>query len=423
MSKYDPATNSALDFIFKPPKKLTFTKLYRMHFDEILRLMYRILIIKNVPETIDETFLKMILFTQGKIVFFEGQEVGESVSKLLALNCSRANMPTIYYLPSQFLVANPRLLKSYTLTPGEDCEVIYLSETDKYNLSEMNGGLYELISSTATIMADNDLSLNIAQKNTRLTNIASAQTQNAFESLQAVINAMYNGDPNIVVKGSLIDQLQNIPIMQSQSNQNILQLIEVNQYVLAHFLEKIGICTHDQMKRERLVTGEINDNFDLARFNIDDMIMSLNSGFTLVNSHFGTDLECELNPIILHQDQTAAAPPAALPAASTDDQPEEEAAADQEEEAADDQEEEAADDQEEEAADDQEEEAAADQEEEAADQEEEAADQEEQNKNTIEINGDNNVIIIGGEENGIAERSETSGEAPDMVGDPGDNGA
>ena len=391
MSKYDPATNSALDFIFKPPKKLTFTKLYRMHFDEILRLMYRILIIKNVPETIDETFLKMILFTQGKIVFFEGQEVGESVSKLLALNCSRANMPTIYYLPSQFLVANPRLLKSYTLTPGEDCEVIYLSETDKYNLSEMNGGLYELISSTATIMADNDLSLNIAQKNTRLTNIASAQTQNAFESLQAVINAMYNGDPNIVVKGSLIDQLQNIPIMQSQSNQNILQLIEVNQYVLAHFLEKIGICTHDQMKRERLVTGEINDNFDLARFNIDDMIMSLNSGFTLVNSHFGTDLECELNPIILHQDQTAAAPPAALPAASTDDQPEEEAAADQEEE--------------------------------AADQEEEAADQEEQNKNTIEINGDNNVIIIGGEENGIAERSETSGEAPDMVGDPGDNGA
>ena len=416
MNKKDPATNSALDFIFRPPKKLTFTKLYRMHFDEILRLMYRILIIKNVPETIDETFLKMILFTQGKIIFFKGQEVGESASKLLALNCSRANMPTIYYQPSQFLVANPRLLKSYTLTPGVDCEVVYLSETDKYNLSEMSGGLYELISSTATIMADNDLSLNIAQKNTRLTNIAAAQTQNAFESLQAVINAMYAGDPNIVVKGSLIDQLQNIPIMQNQSNQNILQLIEVNQYVLAHFLEKIGICTHDQMKRERLITGEINDNYDLARFNIDDMIISLNSGFSLVNSHFGTDLECELNPIILHQAQTAAA----LSTASADDQEEEAAADDQEEEAAaDDQEEEAAaDDQEEEAAaDDQEEEAAAD------DQEEEAAadDQEEQNNNTIEINGDNNVIIIGGEENGIAERSATSGEAPNVGGNPGDD--
>ena len=385
MKKNDPATNSALDFIFRPPKKLTFTKLYRMYFDEILRLMYRILIIKNVPETIDETFLKMILFTQGKIVFFEGQEVGESEPKLLALNCSRANMPTVYYQPSQFLVANPRLLKSYTLTPGEDCEVVYLSETDKYNLSEMSGGLYELISRTATIMADNDISLNIAQKNTRLTNISAAQTQNAFESLQAVINAMYAGDPNIVVKGSLIDQLQNIPIMQHQSNQNILQLIEVNQYVLAHFLEKIGICTHDQMKRERLVTGEINDNYDLALFNVDDMIMSLNSGFSLVNSHFGTDLECELNPIILHQDQSAAAlpaAPAALPAAP--------AALP----------------------------AAADQEEEAADQEEEAAtDQEEQNDNTIEINGDKNIIIIGGEGNGITGRSATSGEATDMERD------
>ena len=405
MSKYDPATNSALDFIFKPPKKLTFTKLYRMYFDEILRLMYRILIIKNVPETIDETFLKMILFTQGKIVFFEGQKVGESATKLLALNCSRANMPTVYYQPSQFLVANPRLLKSYTLTPGKDCEVVYLSETDKYNLSEMSGGLYELISRTATIMADNDLSLNIAQKNTRLTNIAAAQTQNAFESLQAVINAMYNGDPNIVVKGSLIDQLQNIPIMQSQSNQNILQLIEVNQYVLSHFLEKIGICVHDQMKRERLVTGEINDNFDLARFNIDDMIMSLNFGFTLVNSHFGTDLECELNPIILHQDQTAAA----LPAAPADDQPEE---PDQEEP---DQEEP---DQEEP---DQEEPDQEEPDQEEPDQEEpdqEEPDQEEQNNNTIEINGDNNVIIIGGEDNGIAGRSTASGSTENMERDP-----
>ena len=402
MSKYDPAINSSLDFIFRPPKKLTFNKLYRMYFDEILRLMYRILIIKNVPETIDETFLKMILFTQGKIVFFNGQELGEGEVKLLALNCSRANMPTVYYLPTQFLVANPRLLKSYTLTPGEDCEVVYLTETDKYNLSEMNGGLFELISRTATIMADNDLSLNIAQKNTRLTNIAAAQTQNAFESLQAVINAMYSGDPNIVVKGSLIDQLQNIPIMQSQSNQNILQLIEVNQYVLAHFLEKIGICTHDQMKRERLVTGEINDNFDLARFNIDDMIMSLNAGFSLVNSHFGTILECELNPIILHQDQTAAALPA-------DDQPEE---PDQEEP---DQEEP---DQEEP---DQEEPDQEEPDQEEPDQEEpdqEEPDQEEQNNNTIEINGDNNVIILGGEENGIAERSTTSGEAPDVGGDP-----
>ena len=417
MSKYDPAINSSLDFIFRPPKKLTFNKLYRMYFDEILRLMYRILIIKNVPETIDETFLKMILFTQGKIVFFNGQELGEGEVKLLALNCSRANMPTVYYLPTQFLVANPRLLKSYTLTPGEDCEVVYLTETDKYNLSEMNGGLFELISRTATIMADNDLSLNIAQKNTRLTNIAAAQTQNAFESLQAVINAMYSGDPNIVVKGSLIDQLQNIPIMQSQSNQNILQLIEVNQYVLAHFLEKIGICTHDQMKRERLVTGEINDNFDLARFNIDDMIMSLNAGFSLVNSHFGTILECELNPIILHQDQTAAALPA-------DDQPEEPDQEEPDQEEPDQEEPDQEEPDQEEPDQEEPDQEEPDQEEpdqEEPDQEEpdqEEPDQEEQNNNTIEINGDNNVIILGGEENGIAERSTTSGEAPDVGGDP-----
>ena len=410
--------NNCLDLIFKPPRKLTFNKLYRMYFDDILRLMYRVIILKNVPKTIDETFLKMILFTQGKIVFFEGQQVVTSAPELLALNCSRANMPTVYYLPSQFLVTNPRLLKSYTLTPGIDCEVVYLSETDKYNLAELNGGLFELISRTATMLSDSDISLNIAQKNTRLTNISAAKTQNAFESLCAVINSMYDGEPNIVVKSSLLEDLQNIPIMNSTNNQNLLQLIEVNQYILAHFLEKIGICTHDQMKRERLITGEINDNFDLARFNIDDIIKSLNDGFEAVNSHFGTEIEAILNPIIEQQrEKLGGALPLPTTEKEADDQPEEET---------DDQPEEEADNQPEEETDDQPEEEADDQPEEEADNqtEEEADDQpEEQNNNTIEVNGDNNVIIIGGESNGITERSTTSGEASDVGGDPGDNDA
>lgn len=330
MARYQYGNNSSIDFIFRTPKRLEFTKLYRYYFDYILRLLYKAIVIKNVPETVSETFLKMILFTQGKITFLDGVEIGEQSAQLLALNCARAAEPNVYYIPRQVLVTNPRLKKSYTLTPGQDCEIVYLSETDKYNLSEINGGLYNLIERTATMLADNDISLNIAQKNTRLVNLIAADTQNTVDSITATIAKMYDGDPSIVVKSSLIDKLQGVPIMQNtSSNSNLIELIEVNQYVLAHFLEQIGICVHDQMKRERVITGELNDNLTFAFLSVDDIIDSLNEGFEKVNARWNTELEAVLNPLILEQRQQQAAQEEPAEEEPAEEEPAQEEQADQ----------------------------------------------------------------------------------------------
>ena len=299
--------NGVLDFIFKTPKKLRFGKLYRYYFDFILRLLYRVIIFDNIPETVSETFFKLILYTQGKVCFLKGELVGESGSDLLSLNCSRADTSDVYYIPRKLLVTNPRLKKQYNITPGKDCEILYLSEADKYCLSEVNGGLYSLIERTATMLADNDISINIAQKNTRLTNIVSGDTQNTVDSIRAVIMAMYEGDPTIVVKSSLIDKLQGIPILNNTSNNhNLVELIEVQQYILSHFYEQIGIATHDQMKRERLITAEINDNLDLCFLNVDDMLVTIQEGLKRVNAMFGTEITARLNPIIERQREEAA---------------------------------------------------------------------------------------------------------------------
>lgn len=293
--------NSVLDFIFKTPKRLEFWKLYRFYFDFILKLLYRVIIFDGIPETVSETFLKLILFTQGKICFLKGDVIGENGSELLALNCSRADTPNVYYIPRKVLVTNPRLKKQYNLDVDKQCVVVYLSEADKYNLSEINGGLYGLIERTAVMLADNDISINIAQKNTRLVNIVAADTQNTYDSIKAVFAKMYNGDPDIVVKSSLVDKLSGVPIQQNQSNHNLIELIEVQQYILAHFYEQIGIQTHDQMKKERLVTAEINDNIELCFLNIDDMLVSIQEGLQRVNEMFGTNISARLNPIIEQQ--------------------------------------------------------------------------------------------------------------------------
>ena len=391
---------SSLDFIFKTPRQLSFTKLYRYYFDYVLRLLYRVILIKGIPKTVNETFLKLILYTQGKICFMEGQLIGENTNELLSLNCSRAEMPDVYYIPQNVLVTNPRLKKSYNLKRGEECVVVYLSETDKYNASGINGGLYNFIETTAVTLADNMISLNIAQKNTRLVNILSGDTQNTVDSINAAIASMYEGKPTIVVKSSLIDKLQGVPIIpNASSNQNLTQLIEVNQYILAHALEQIGICVHDQMKKERVITGELNDNLSFAFLSVDDIIVSLNEGFAEVNAKYGTELSAELNPIIKQQREAAAAAP--------EDQTEDAAPEDQTEDAA---------------PEDQTEDAAPEDQTEDAAPEDQTEDAAPEDKNIdITIEGDNNVIIIEGGD-GDVNKTETD-ELSDMGSDNanGDN--
>lgn len=414
-------SNSSLDFIFKTPRKLAFSKLYRFYFDFILRLLYRVILFEGIPETVSETFMKLILYTQGKVNFLEGSLIGEEASQLLALNCTRADTPDVYYIPRKVLVVNPRLKKSYNLTPGKECEIVYLSEADKYNLSEINGGLYSLIERTAVMLADNDISINTGQKNTRLVNLVGADTQNTVDSIRAAICSMYEGEPTIVVKSSLIDKLQGVPIIQSQTNHNLIELIEVQQYILSHFYEQIGICTHDQMKRERLVTAEINDNLDLAFLNVDDILASLQEGLQRVNDMFGTNITARLNPIIERQreaaeSQSAAADDNLQDAASEEDQEETESGSEEQplEVTSDDQEEEATPEESEDQTEEEPEEEAA-----PEDQEEEAAADEPPEQNIdVNIEGDNNIIIIeGGADNAETTEQTDEDELPNLGSD------
>lgn len=62
------------------------------------------------------------------------------------------------------IVSNPRLAKSYDLKRDDDCVVVYCSDIDRYNQIDTYGGLYTLVAKTATMLADGDLSISVAQK-------------------------------------------------------------------------------------------------------------------------------------------------------------------------------------------------------------------------------------------------------------------
>lgn len=268
-------------------------------FNQLLQLVYSLIIIDNEPESIDDTFLKFCIFINGKATFFRTDEADGG--ELRALNGVPAEVPDVYYMPVNMLVENPTFSKVYNLKRGVECEVVYCRQIDRYTGGGGTGGLGSLIRLTAQLMADNMLSLNVAQKNTRLSTAIAADDEATKRSAEEAMRAMYAGEPFKVIMSNLVSNLQGIPVNVTTTNRYLIDLIQVQQYILAHFYEQIGLQTHDQMKKERLITDEINDNVDLSIYNIYGIIESINEGLDRVNKMFGTDMHAYLNPIIAKQ--------------------------------------------------------------------------------------------------------------------------
>ena len=283
------------------PVPLSYDFLYRHYFNFILKDIFRIFIFDGLPENINERFFKYTLFLYGKVTFFRDGDT------LLALNGAPSGEPDVYYVPEEMIVSNPRLLKSYNLKRGVDCEVVYCSDIDMYDQFEL-GGLYTLVAKTATMLADGALSISVAQKNKRLINVLAAEDQNTKNSIDVVIRKQYAGEPYAVVMKSLIDNVQSVPIVEKGTNQDLMQLIEAQQYILSHFYESLGLQTHDQMKKERLITAEVNDSDNIAKLNIDDILASIQEGLDRVNAMFGTSISVKLNPVLIVQPESEQEP-------------------------------------------------------------------------------------------------------------------
>lgn len=281
---------------FMQPVPMHFDMLFRHYFNFLVRDLFQVFIFSGLPDTVNETFFKYCLFCNGKSVFFETDD-----GRLLALNGNYSGDPDVYYIPQKVIVTNPTLKKSYLMERDTECVVVYCTETDIYNQISEFGGLYTLLCRTATMLADSDLSINVAQKNKRLINVLAAEDQKTKDAIDVVVRKQYEGEPYAVVMKSLIDNVQSVPIAEKSSNNDIMQLIESHQYILSHFYESLGLQTHDQMKKERLITAEINDNDGIAKLNIDNILATINNGLQKVNAKYGTEITVRLNSILIEK--------------------------------------------------------------------------------------------------------------------------
>lgn len=259
-------------------------------------------------EAIDERYLKEQLILRGKVCFTQFN------NKLYCVNGNWGGEPNAYYEPTEWIVANPilgsktvKVLNKDGTNSTKDLEGIVVALTDFDYLTEnLNGGLYPLIYKYSGLLADNDVSLNVAQINGRLNVAFTADSEAQANMAEDVLRDYYNGKPYRVLAQDIMDKIGVNPIGGSQTNSTLMSLIEAHAHLLQDFFSEIGIASNGNLKRERINTAETELMTGCLDISIWNMIHNLKDGFDRVNELFGTSIGVELNDEIFYPESSNA---------------------------------------------------------------------------------------------------------------------
>jgi len=234
-----------------------------------------------------ETNFKYCVLVLGRTLFFKDHD-----GVLRALYFVNGGEVPIYTGQIvKYLVTNPVIGEFRFGVEDTDAYAVYLTMLDR---CQMACGFSDIIDTFAEDLAENDVSISMAQFWKRLPTIFTALSDNDLDAVLAIIKAVANGEKNVVAQSRIQDAIGRL-----DGGQSIVaplsEFTEYQQYKIGQFYAMLGVNTVWNMKRENVAAAENATNGETARYNIADIIDNLNDQLQEVNSRFGTNFAARLN--------------------------------------------------------------------------------------------------------------------------------
>lgn len=280
---------------------------YNFYFKWLLNKVMQIFVIKGLDETkINDNYLKSQLIMDGNICITNYEAGINHEAGIYAIAGNLGGEPDEYYIPTVYTCANPILGSKQVYRKDwngnkKNGVVIFNTDIDNVWSPGWNQGLYDLISQTATLLADNIVSINCQQINSRVQVFFTADGEGPAVAGEAILKKMYAGSPYQILRSDILDNLTVNPVAGTGVANNITQLVELQNFIVANFFQSIGIKGNNVMKRERLIEAEIDEQNDMVALSLLEMVTSWEKGFREVNEMYGTDIHVELNPVLIRE--------------------------------------------------------------------------------------------------------------------------
>lgn len=270
----------------KDKKGLYDFKSKRKHADMLVQYMLartqKIFKYNDLPETIEQFNIELLLQCNGFAGFAEFKD------NLYVFNGGLGGPPNVYYLPTEFIVANPALKFNKTLTIDKDCVIV---KNDSLYI-----GLLPLLYRYCSLLAENELSLKIALVNSRIIDIITAADDRTFNSAKAYLNQIDDGNLGVILEKSILDtESLRVNPASTTGIKQLTDLIESEQYIKASLFNELGLDNNYNMKREAIMAKEADMDSSILLPLIDDMLERRKEGIEKVNAMFGTNISVDLD--------------------------------------------------------------------------------------------------------------------------------
>lgn len=249
------------------------------YIQKMLAISQAMFVYTGLPETIPQTELETFLQTNGNV--FVTKVNGE----LYAFTGGLGGVPDAYNRPTEYIVANPYLKLNKTYKIGVDGVLVK-------NDSGANS-LLPIFGKYGVLCADTLLSLNTCSVLSRITMLISASDDKTKQSADDFVSKIINGDFSVIGENAFFKGV-NLQSINTQSANQIGQLIELLQYFKASAFNEIGLNANYNLKRERLNTSEVQMNVDALNPYVDNMLKERKNAVDKINEMFGTEIGVEL---------------------------------------------------------------------------------------------------------------------------------
>lgn len=229
----------------------------------------------GLPDTIPKRMIELYTMVNGHSVVVKHND------NLYVCFGGFAGEPDEYYMPKQYIIANPYLKLFKTFTIDEDC-VLVKNDSMLY-------GLMPMFNRYASALVENDITMNMVDINSRVAALIDARDDATKVSAEKFLKDMEDGKNGIIASSAFFDGLRSQPYSE-HTYQLLTELIEYHQYMKASWFNELGLNANYNMKREAITADESQLNDDMLLPLIDDMLECREIAVDKINTMFGTNI-------------------------------------------------------------------------------------------------------------------------------------
>lgn len=256
------------------------TREYDFHYRHLKKLVTNMFVWEGLPEHISTRFLEDVLFHNGLVVFHENSKGILTVSRAVSNYINNYDEPSEFTCYSRNMDEEEQIKKSIL-----ECVPIYNN-----NLMEGSAGDVMYFAQKLTNV---DKTINVNLENLKQPYLILAPEGQEL-SVEKMMQKRSNGEPFILMYENGMKNIEIKPFNFDVKNYT-KELQEVKQNIMSEALTFFGIDNVNIYKRERLTSGEVEQNNDQISINRESMFKARKTACEKINAMFNLNVDVKTN--------------------------------------------------------------------------------------------------------------------------------